>query len=79
MAAIGHNVPLATDTHLVIAGNNSFPGRQRKGLFVLRALISLIKEKIDVKDFGAILEEKKGVSVVKCFCSPIIIIKKNSL
>lgn len=29
MAAIGHNVLLATDTHLVIVGSNSFPGSTR--------------------------------------------------
>lgn len=30
MAATGHNVPLATDTHLVIVGSNSFPGSTRR-------------------------------------------------
>lgn len=30
MATIGHNVPLATDTHLVIVGSNSFPGSTRR-------------------------------------------------
>lgn len=29
MAVIGHNVALATDTHLVIVDNNSFPGLTR--------------------------------------------------
>lgn len=32
MATIGqrYNVPLATDTHLVIVGSNSFPGSTRR-------------------------------------------------
>lgn len=68
MAVTGRTVPLA-DRHLVIADKTAHflagQDRQRKGLFVLGTLISLIKEKTDAAGFRVLLgsrdEKAKGV------------------
>lgn len=67
MAVIGHNVPLATNTHLVARTTTNFlawQDGQRNGPFVRTSLISLIKEKhTDAEDFW----KKKNTYIIIYF------------